>query len=165
MRPDAYNVCAPARGELYIMPRPRSGEWLTEELSGLRTLGIELIVSLLEVSEAYELGLAEEEAEFRALGGQFVQFPIEDRSLPANRMAFSELVVRLRDCLREGESVAVHCRAGIGRSGTLVSCVLIALGCSPAVAISQVSQARGLGIPDTPAQTQFIRAYQRSDGD
>lgn len=42
--------------------RPRSGEWLDDEVSGWKRFGIDLVVSLLHRYEADELEISEEEA-------------------------------------------------------------------------------------------------------
>jgi protein-tyrosine phosphatase len=59
------------------------------------------------------------------------RFPIPDMGVPEDRHTFLSLVRRLRDSLREGERLLVHCSAGFGRSGTVATCVLVALGVEP----------------------------------
>ena len=45
-----------ANGRLAIVPRPRSAEWLANDLSALRRDGIDILVSLLTKAEAAETG-------------------------------------------------------------------------------------------------------------
>ena len=42
---------------LAILPRPRSGDWLEDEIRSLRGQGIDVLVSLLTPDETAELGL------------------------------------------------------------------------------------------------------------
>jgi hypothetical protein len=43
-----------------IMPKPRAGDWLEDEIKGLSLIGVNILVSLLTADEVYELGLKEE---------------------------------------------------------------------------------------------------------
>jgi hypothetical protein len=45
---------------LGIMARPRGNEWLEEEILSLKRQGVQIIVSLFDRSEIYELGLEKE---------------------------------------------------------------------------------------------------------
>lgn len=56
------------------------------------------------------------------------RFPIPDFGVPEDRTAFLALIRRIRDSLRRGERLLVHCSAGFGRSGTIATCALVALG-------------------------------------
>ena len=161
MLPDAYEIPLALAGQLFIMPKPRGGDWLADEMHGLRNMGVDVLVSLLEGSEVVELGLEDEAALFEACGGQFVQYPIRDRTVPSNT-DFSLLVESLANDVERGKGVAVHCRAGIGRSGLVVSCVLIKLGVPSDDAIDKLSAARRLKIPDTREQEEWIHAFSRS---
>lgn len=147
---------------LAIMPRPRSGEWLTDEIAGWNRLGVKTVVSLLEPHEVRELELADEESLCLAANLKFVSFPIPDRGVPINVVEFARLVVEIEQRLRSGESVAVHCRAGIGRSGLLGACVLYAFGVDPNSAFGMLSRARGVTVPDTDAQIAWVREYARA---
>jgi protein-tyrosine phosphatase len=62
--------------------------------------------------------------------------------------------------LSEGRAVAIHCRAGIGRSAVIAACVLVCSGLEPDEAVALIEKARGLGVPDTEAQREWIAAFQ-----
>lgn len=157
MPPSVYKVQIASAGDLYIMPKP-SGEWLRDDVKAYREIGISKIVSLLEHDEASDLGLSDEREVCEAFGIGFVQYPIKDFSLPTTD-DFRELVNSICAALKSGTNVAVHCRAGVGRSGMLSSCVLIQLAVPPDEAVSFVSEARRVSIPDTPEQYQFIKSF------
>lgn len=56
------------------------------------------------------------------------RFPIPDFEVPKDRLAFLSVIREIRDSLLKGERVLVHCSAGFGRSGTVATCILVALG-------------------------------------
>jgi protein-tyrosine phosphatase len=128
LQPDIYWLREIEDVRLAIMPRPRNGEWLADEIAGFRGAGIDTVVSLLEAQEVRELCLGDEPSLCEAAGMQFVSFPVADRGVPSNPAAFAPLVGALVRQLRSGDAVAIHCRAGIGRSGLLAGCVLGSLG-------------------------------------
>jgi hypothetical protein len=79
MIPTVHWIEAPPPGRLAIVPRPRAGDWLGDEIAGWRAAGIDLVVSLLEPEEAAELGLQDEAGLCRQNTIEFVSFPIPDR--------------------------------------------------------------------------------------
>lgn len=141
-------------GALIISPRP-DARTLARRLADLRAQGAELALSLLEPEEAADLGLAGEPAACAAAGLVFRSFPIVDFGLPPVR-AFRALVNEIEDEIRAGRGVVVHCRAGIGRSGMLVSCVAARFLGGDQPAVEAVAAARGRPIPDTEEQRAFI---------
>jgi hypothetical protein len=75
-RSTIYWIAAPVTGRHGIMARPRSGDWLDDEIAGWETAGINIIVSLLEDDEVDKLGLGDEEAHCRRRRIEFVAFPV-----------------------------------------------------------------------------------------
>ena len=157
MTPDLFWIPGPWRGRLAIAARPRGGDWLEDESSGLRRAGVDVIVSLLEEDEAAQLDLAGEARAVEANGLRFISFPIPDRGIPASTPAAVSLMASIAGALEEGKNVAVHCRQGIGRSGLIAAGVLMNSGLSPEQAIQVVSSARGLARPETPEQRSWAQ--------
>lgn len=155
MKPSIYSIACDAPGTLYIMPKP-SSDWLDDDIAAYHSMEMNKVVSLLTSDEAYDLNLQNERAACEAQKIDYVQFPIIDRGLPVDRKAFSELSTEIRKDLADGRNVGIHCRAGIGRSGMLASCILVGLGLTADQAVAAVSEARGVDIPDTEEQLQFI---------
>jgi protein-tyrosine phosphatase len=146
---------------LGIMPRPRGNDWLPDDLRFLQQAGVDVIVSALTVSEAEELGLNAEAQECTQSGLMFISFPIEDRSLPTDHEKFDSLVDQLLQYSRSGKAIAVHCRAGIGRSSLIAACVLVKMGLLPEAAFRIIEESRGCPVPDTPEQRQWVERYSR----
>lgn len=156
MTPDPFWIVGPWRGRLAIATRPRGGDWLEDELEGLRRAGVDVVVSLLETNEADQLDLIGERQAAEATGIRFISFPIPDRGIPASVPPAKSLMADLAGILEKGQNVAVHCRQGIGRSGLIAAGLLIITGASPANAIQAVSSARGPSIPETLVQRQWV---------
>ncbi|MEM7012589.1 MAG: dual specificity protein phosphatase family protein [Verrucomicrobiota bacterium] len=143
---------------LAVMPRPVSGEWIEDEFANIAKIGVNVVVSLLEPEEAEELGLGDEAELCEQNGIKLISFPIQDRCLPKSLNEFCDLIETIDEILNDGETVAVHCRAGIGRSGIVAAAILIRSGLEVAEAFTKVSAARGMEVPDTNEQRHWIES-------
>lgn len=162
MQTELYWIEGPWPGRLAIMPRPRGGDWLEEEIQSWRRSGVDVVVSLLTRDEQTELNLLDEEALCQANNIEFVAFPIVDRSVPVSTSAFSEQVSKLSDLLANGQTIAVHCRQGIGRAALVAISLLTVAGMPSASAIERVSAARGCVVPETPEQRRWVAEFAKS---
>ena len=158
MKAKLYWIDGVRQGRLAIMARPRGGDWLADELASWRRSGVDVLVSLLRGDENEDLGLDDERSLAEGLGMAFISFPITDRGVPDSVDDFIALVNRLASELRDGRGVGVHCRMGIGRSSLLAASLLVKSGASPRVAFDMVSLARGLDVPDTQGQTDWLES-------
>jgi protein-tyrosine phosphatase len=159
MHPEIYWIDLPLSARLAIMPRPRAGDWLDGEIAGWRGQGIDVIVSLLEAEEITELGLQRESGLCHDLDMEFISFPIPDRGVPATTHEATALAKAIVSRLNEGKGVALHCRAGIGRSSLIAACVLVLLGLTPAMAFDLIGKARGVVVSDTQEQRDWIDRF------
>jgi protein-tyrosine phosphatase len=156
MLPEIYWIKDFPIGYLAIMPRPRADDWLEDEIKGLRQEGVDILVCLLTTDEVYNLGLKEEKNLCQQNGIEFISFPIPDREVPSSLVETVQLSQKLLTQLKEGKKVAVHCRAGIGRSALIVASILVCAGISPKPAYQMVSKSRGLQVPDTEEQERWL---------
>ena len=151
----------PAGRRIAIMARPRPDDWLDVDVAEWRARGLDVIVSLLEPEEVSELGLQREAALCRTIGIAFLSFPIPDRGVPeipgATRIAES-----IAAWTAEGRSIAIHCRAGIGRSSVVAACAMICSGIEAGDALSRIKEARGVSVPDTEEQRDWILAFGKT---
>jgi protein-tyrosine phosphatase len=154
MLSNIYWIDGAGSGRLAIMARPRAGDWLDDEIDNWRAAGVEVVVSLLEREEEVELGLESEADTCRSRNIEFIRFPIADRGVPPDRDAAIKLAQLLSSSDR---ATAIHCRAGIGRSSLMAALVLIQRGISPDDALDLIQLARGVRVPDTDDQREWIR--------
>ena len=154
-----YWVDGPWRGKLGLAARPRGGDWLSDDVAAWKRATIETVVSLLTSDEEKELQLANETAELRNHGIDFLSLPIRDRGVPESESEVDAIVQQLDHVLAAGRNVLVHCRQGIGRSGLLAACLLISRGQDAASALAKISTARGLDVPETREQRRWVEQY------
>ncbi len=149
-----YAIDRDGPGRLWTMPAPDDTR-LTDELDALRQAGGTTLVSLLDHREAAGLGLADECATAERAGLAFVQLPTSDLGIPEPGDALA-VARSVRADLLAGGGVAIHCRAGIGRSSLLAAVVLRLEGVRPAEAWVVIGRARGVRVPETQAQRDFL---------
>ena len=159
IEPDIYWFKGVEGIRLGMMARPRSGDWLEDEISGWKRAQVGAVVSLLEASEVRELGLAREAALCGEQDIDFLSFPIPDRGTPLSLAKTTSLVEGLVARLQGGTAVAVHCRAGIGRTGLVAACVLSRFGMPFDEIFGALSRARGVPMPDTQGQIDWVKGF------
>jgi protein-tyrosine phosphatase len=159
MRKELYWLDGPWPGKLAVAPRPRGGDWLEDDIASWKRAHIDAVVSLLTPDEERDMDLRDEGAEVRTQGMDFTSFPIPDRQIPRSEAKWAEVLERVDQALSTGKNVLVHCRQGIGRSGLVAACLLVKKGMSPGAAVESVSAARGMSVPETPEQRDWIDHY------
>lgn len=82
--------------------------------------------------------------------------PIEDFGVPMDAASFARCMAETAALLRDGERVALHCGAGIGRTGMAALCLLSALGLEREEAERRVRAAGSF--PETAEQLAFSAA-------
>lgn len=155
-------IDTPGPGRLAIAARPRAGDWLEDEILAWRSASVDDVVCLLEPDEVHDLGLQAECETCAGAGLNFVSFAIPDRGVPESSAKTRELVASCKDRLAVGASILVHCRAGIGRSSMIAACVLVSLGDNPQLAFDRIASVRGLLVPDTSAQAEWVLAFAQA---
>jgi len=156
MKTEVYWVPGPWRGRLGIVPRPRGGDWLQDEVRSWRDAGLDVVASLLTSEEAAELGLEQEKALAQKEGVELRTFPVPDYGVPSSRADFARFLEELHRALESGKNVGVHCRQGIGRSSLVVAALLVSTGEDPDSAFGRIAKARGREVPDTDEQRRWV---------
>src|SRR5262245_43352709 len=92
---DMYPIPGPWSGRLLIVPRPRGGDWLADDIAAWRRAGVDIGVSLLTPEENTDLELGGEEAVCRENKIDFLSLPTPDRGVPDSRTTALDLLHRL----------------------------------------------------------------------
>src|SRR3984885_11167205 len=152
-------------GQLLAGEHP-SGDTPAERRARVKSLlasGIDCFVDLTmpQELEAYDADLPPE--------AEYLRESIQDHSVPTAPEQMMRIIDFIERALELGRNVYVHCRAGIGRTGTVVGCLLVEHGRSPDEALQDLNQlwqgskrARVWPfVPETDEQVEYIRSWSR----
>lgn len=156
MIPQHYIIPIGLPGSLCICPRLRGDDWLEDEIKGFKDLGFTNIICLLTDDEELLLGLEHQDIICERLGVKFLKLPVEDRSKPLTHKDFLGVALDTFQRLEAGECVAVYSRRGTGRTAIFCSSVLYFYGMYPEESLEVIETARGLCVPDTELQKEWI---------
>jgi protein-tyrosine phosphatase len=132
---------------------------LAADLTRMREVyGVDTLVSLVEEHELVDLQIADLADRAKATGMAVIRFPIVDVSVPKDEPAFARLIVQVIERLKAGETVALHCKGGLGRTGLAAGCCLVGMGMPADQAIATVRAARS-GTIETGEQERYVRRF------
>lgn len=140
MRPISIDDCC--EGELWLGSMPGRFERWTEFAAQARQRRLRLVVCLAppeevaSLSPGYWQAIAEGSVDFR-----WLNLPMQNYGLPRDLHAFRDGIEQAAAALKAGETVMMHCAAGIGRTGTAAACLLKHLGLPTEEALQRVRDA------------------------
>ena len=133
---------------------------LADDLAALRELGVGFLVLLVTDHELVRWGDPSIVEHGREAGVEIVRHPIPDGLPPVSAAAMDALLQRIGLARAEGD-VAVACMGGVGRTGTVAACALVAAGHTARAAIDRVRAVRHPTAVETAGQVAFVGAYER----
>jgi atypical dual specificity phosphatase len=132
-------------GRLYACAYPVS----EAELAALAAAGIRHIINL--TSRRHDA------ASLAAVGIDETHLPVRDFSAPSPRV-LDTAIAAIAESHTAGDAIAVHCRGGLGRTGTVIAAWLTTQGVSPAQAIDQIRAVRP-GSIETRRQERAVHEF------
>jgi ADP-ribosyl-[dinitrogen reductase] hydrolase len=144
-------------------PNAMTGVWarnLAIDLAAIKQWGAVALVTLVEDWELKTLRVESLGSAARELGLEWFHLPIVDGQVPDAKFETQWDVASqgLLKLLSTGQSIAVHCKGGLGRAGTIAARLLVEMGITPCEAISRVRNARQ-GAIETIAQEQYVLSF------
>jgi ADP-ribosylglycohydrolase len=164
-------IPTPLRNSYWVLPgKLLAGEYpgganreaTRERLQRLIDAGVECFIDLTEPNEVKPY---DSELPFSI---EYLRKPIRDHGVPAQRVHMVEILDCLQDAVQSGRCVYVHCRAGIGRTGTVIGCFLAESGADGDAAINELNRlwqqserSHSWGsVPETQEQESFVRKWK-----
>ncbi|MEM3074062.1 MAG: dual specificity protein phosphatase family protein [Nitrososphaerales archaeon] len=123
-----------------------------EDLKFLKDSGVDCLIRLADIDETLVSSKDVLEA-----GLEDYHEPVPDYC-PPSQAQLDRLVHYIDTKIKEGKRVAVSCRAGVGRTGTLLACYLIYTGLNYEAALARVRENR-LGSVKTSQQESAVKRY------
>jgi hypothetical protein len=136
------------------------------KLRAILEAGVRLFVDLTEEDEGLQpyAPLLVEEAAGLGVAALHLRRPIADFGVPSEE-AMRGTLDAIDASTARGDPVYVHCRGGIGRTGTVVGCFLVRRGLSPEGALAAIARGlegttrRGFASPEEECQRAMIRSW------
>lgn len=137
-------------GALAGTPMPGAVLDIDYDLQALKRVGVTCLITLTERDL--------DQTALRRNGLTNLHLPIRDREPPTVAQV-TMLLKRMETLLAAGQVLAVHCLAGIGRTGTVLACWLIREGLTAAEALKRVRRVEPKFV-QTTEQEQFLQQYE-----
>lgn len=139
--------------------------YLQADLRELEAWGANGVVCLVEPHELKINKVEELPRLVQEAGIWWKHLPIIDMDIPGQPFEDAWAVdgERIRHALRIGERVAIHCYAGLGRTGMIAARILVEMGVAPAEAIARVRADNRRRI-QTKGQADFVRSLHALTG-
>lgn len=138
-------------GKLAGSARPGGDGPEESDLQFLQSQGIRAIVTLCHRQSSPEL--------LEKYGLMSKYLPVDDFKAPSLELV-EKAVGYIERRLENNQPVLVHCRAGYGRTGTILACYLVKRGMPPSQAIAEVRRARP-GSVEVKSQERTVQQYYR----
>ena len=112
---------------------PCPGTKQSDLISSIQTLkqaGATSVITMLSDEELAQLGVSDLGKSIESAGLTWYQLPVEDEAEPDLDFdeRFSEVRNELLERINQGETIAIHCRGGSGRTGLMAATLLLERG-------------------------------------
>lgn len=141
--------------------RRDKGRDLAADLDVLLANRVSRVLCLLPDEELEQVGVSDLRARVEARGLTWLQIPVKDQGVCALDEA-RRMVRFVLDGMASGERTVMHCMGGLGRTGTVAACTLVATGLAPEAAIALVRRSRGPRAVENRLQEEFVTTFSHA---
>lgn len=149
----------PEKGELWCGPMPGYlfGSQ-KEEINNLKDAGMEAMVCLMTDGEIERKSPALLD-NYREAGLEIIKYGIKDFGVPEEEESLKNLLDEILSRLARGQKIYMHCYAGIGRTATVLACLLkrAGLAADPVRETKDIYSGSALESSD---QQDFVRSFK-----
>lgn len=151
-------------------PRGMTRAWkrdLAGDLDAIRDWGARAVVTLVTREEMEYLNVQGLGEGVRSRQMEWWHLPIPDGHAPDEdfEARWVEAGAAIRNHLRSGRDVLVHCKGGLGRAGTIAARLMVELGRPPEDAIRLVRESRSRRAIETLEQEAHVRSCRAPGSD
>ena len=146
------------RSPMPFGPYDRDSVW-----QSYREEEIDLVVVLTEAQEYLVYARRDLPEFYRSQGLDVLHLPVPDFGIPDDLVLWEKTLNSVDQAGREGKNIAVHCLAGIGRTGVFLACLAKDnLAIDGERAITWVRESVP-GAMENKDQEQFVKNYQQRE--
>ena len=124
-----------------------SGGWardLDADISAIEDSGAILVVSLVEETEMKDLRVQGLGKAILARELEWIHIPFEDTTAPDYKWmkVFDLVAPSILASIKNGDSIVIHCKGGLGRAGTVAALLLCSMGMEVIAALELIRDVR-----------------------
>lgn len=164
LHPYSVLTAMDVKSKLILTPCPGTqNSSVAAALDTLKEAGATALLTLMTTEELMDHAVEQLPESCQLRGIQWFHLPVEDDQAPSEQfqLAWESNHEQIKQLLAQGETIAIHCKGGSGRTGLIAAQLLIECGVEFQDALDKVQALR----PRALQQPQHIKYITQFDAD